>query len=259
MRYHESVSYTHLDVYKRQALGLYFLAACEALTSEHTSMLLTGATIVPSSQTLRQVAQAFPDIDPSRLHILGFPLDLDRLATFALEWKKKEPNSVIFLGETRPEKQPDLEVNIAKKLIDLGYTCYHSSPTKVSIRSQLEDIGVQVIEDIQGEDYLKLLARMQYVVCTSSHESLYVSGIEGTALGAQVILPNNPDAGYMDWCVRENLYNPDDVQSAVERIQATREDKNGEPLGAIQQYDRAHFFNRIIELADRLRSSPRNL
>ena len=159
-------------------VAIYLLAAIECLQVEKENILNTHLSLLASTAELTKASDYFGDTGSEKLFVAGFPINVAELEKYYISWDKKIRNSVCFLGETRPIKNPSLELEIIRKLHARGYHCFHLSPRGVSISDELKALGCQVIEGISGDAYFRMASQFQYVVNTSYSESLYISGIE---------------------------------------------------------------------------------
>jgi len=223
----------------------YFMGACEGGEQERDNILNTDVTFLVSSTEVAKVNRLLGISDTDKLTVTGFPIDVGLLERYATRWEDKIDRSVCFLGETRPEKNPEFELEVAKLLIQSGYNCYHFSPTYVSLSDRLSDLGVTVVEELRGNQYYNRAALMQYVVCCSKRESLYVSGIETAVMGSVPIVPNNQESGYVDWCPRELMYDYPIAESVLYLIRHFGADKVG--VVNTDYYHNSSYFDRLRE------------
>jgi hypothetical protein len=233
------------------ALNIYFCAAIEGLEEERRSIGLTDVTLLASSQELSKAARYFPEYDSSKYLVNGFPVQVSKIKKMASDWSEKKPKSVCFLGETRPEKNPEFELRLILELTQQGYRCAHLSPAAISISDKLQDLGCEVVENIRGAKYLAKADEFQFAINTSHRESLFISGIEAHALGAVPIMPNMPTSGYFDWCPEELMYEPDNIGQVIQLISELSE--SNRPQLNIDWYDEQQYFSRLKSLYREIR------
>lgn len=225
-------------------VAVYLLAAFEGLAVEEENIHNTDLTLVASSAEIAKIQTNFRGVDTQKLFIAGFPLETEILEKYHKPWEQKIPKSVCFLGETRDIKNPPFELEIVRKLQELGYQCFHLSPRGVSISDKLKALGCIVIEGIKGEDYYKTASQFQYVVNTSYSESLYISGIEASIMGAIPILPKQESSGFSDWCPPSLMYEYPSVEAAIDLIK--RIDGFVAPDISYSQYDQKNYFKKVV-------------
>jgi len=221
----------------------YFLGACEGGEQERDNIINTNVTFLVSSTERLKVNRLLGLSDVNKLTIAGFPVNLELLHGYATRWEDKIDKSVCFLGETRPEKNPEFELEVAKLLTLNGFRCFHFSPTKVSVFDRLTKRGVEVVEGLRGDEYYKRVSLMQYVVCCSERESLYVSGIETAAMGSVPVLPRNQESGYVDWCPPEQMYEYPIAESVLYAIKQLGSSEVGKV--DVSYYSHKNYFKRL--------------
>jgi hypothetical protein len=236
----DRIGYRQLAYLKRSG---YFLGACEGDSLERENIINTDATFLVSSTEKTKIKYLLGDPAPDKLNVAGFPVDITLLQGYTKKWGEKLDRSVCFLGETRPEKNPEFELEVAGLLMESGYQCFHFSPTEISYGEKLSRLGVKVVEGLRGEDYYKNASLMQYAVCCSHRESLYVSGIEVAIMGSVPILPHNEESGYVDWCPRELMYDYPIPESVLYLIGNVGDDKKG--VINTDFYNKNSYFDRI--------------
>ncbi|MEI7917969.1 MAG: hypothetical protein WCH58_01145 [Candidatus Saccharibacteria bacterium] len=237
--------------------NIFFLGAADCSKRELTSIKLTDATTTVSSAEKKRIVNAFPYLNPDKISVDGFPIDLELLQGIkesTLSHNRKIDNSVCFLGRTDNDKGPNEEIEIVKALRDKGYNIFHLSGGKISISDKLNEMGVNVIEGISGQKYLELLSQMDCVVNTSPRESLFVSGLEASGVGVPVLAPLIEDSGIQDWNLAERLYDYKDISSVVKMIQEISSESRDLVIPDVSYYDKTAYFNRIRQLCDKVRN-----
>lgn len=236
-------------------IHLYFLAAADGTDTERESSLRTdGVTTVSNAEKSRLLA-TFPDIEAWRVSVDGFPVyNEDVYDTITRRNTMSQVGSVAFLGRAVAEKGPLLEIKLAKELVRSGLRVLHMSNTVVPIANELQNAGVRVYENIQGEAYLQRLADVGAVINTSPRESLFVSGIEASVLGVPVFAPDNAESGIWDWNIIERKYDAADINSTVDMVRDTLAQKTTEiSIPDVSRYESAHYFKDIAQRMDELR------
>ena len=229
----------------KRACNIYFLAAVDGTDEEHDNILKTTYTTTVSNAEKERVMRIFPDVDHNKIEVDGFPVDLNTIAGMADMQLDKIDRSVCFLGRTDADKGIGMELGLTECLSADGYSVFHLTPHAASARLELERAGSQVIEQLRGEDYLKLLSRMNCVVNTSPRESLFVSGIEAAALDIPVIAPDVADSGIWDWNDPENFYQAEDTDDAIKAIRRVCK-KDTVSAVTIDQYQPFRYFDRTF-------------
>lgn len=232
-------------------VAVYLLAAVEGFQVEKENIFNTQLSLLASSAERERINTYFGHIDSDKLFVAGFPIKVTELEKYFVPWDKKIKKSVCFLGETRPIKNPSLELEIIKKLRERNYQCFHLSPRGVSISDELKTLGCQVIEGIRGNTYFQTASHFQYVVNTSHSESLYISGIEASIMGAVPIVPSQTHSGFSDWCPPVLMYDYPSADSAVDLIGSV--DGLVRPFINYRWYNQNAYFKRIVERVNQCR------
>ncbi len=235
------------EMLSKSKASVYMLAAVEGTAIEQQNIYNTTHTIVPSKSETVKLQRHFPDIQLCKVSIQGFPINIERIRKFAQPWKNKKLKSVCFLGETREIKNPQMEVEVIKRLKRMGFSCTHLSPTTISFKDQLQQEGCITIEGIRGTPYYQEVAATQFVINTSISESLYVSGIEAFLLGTIPILPNQDHSGFSDWSPVSVMYDYpsiDHICNLVEKLSI-----GNCPQANLDWYSQRQYFNRLRKLA----------
>ncbi len=233
-------------------LNLYFLAAADGTENEYVSARRTDAVTTVSSAEKRRLLNAFPDLDPRTISVDGFPVYNQKQIVSALRGTEKSTkDSVAFVGRTDSDKGLELELAIAEELRRAHILTAHLSAGRNMIAHELTSLDVVVKEGLSGDAYLGALSEYGAVVNTSPRESLYVSGIEATALGLPVFSPNATDSGIRDWNLDDRFYNPRDIKGAVAAISETLEAGVELSLPDVSRYSVGAYFDRIDALLER--------
>lgn len=202
----------------------YFLAASSLPPSdsptaddveiELNNIQRTDATLLVSNAEKQKINRVYPEVS-GKLVVNGFPVDIDRIMRHRSE---KVPKTVCFLGQSREIKNPDFEIELVQELVRSGFECFHSSPSTLTRRKDLEKVGCYTYENIRGRRYFKLVSSCQYYISTSKYESLGVSGIEASLLGCVAITPRN--TGQADWCPPAQTYENYDSKEVVDIVRS---------------------------------------
>lgn len=235
------------EVLCMDGLNIYLLAAFEGSSSEISNIESTDVTLLPSRSELRKVRQVIPGLEIRKLLVNGFPVNTQELLRLRLPFGEKGEKSVCFAGETRPEKNPELEIAVARRLVKEGFSCIHMSPFAVSYKEELANAGVSVMEYVQHSLYINMLTNYRFIVNTSLRESLWISGIEGAILGGIPIAPNHESSGLTEWCPNHLLYNySSPIEDILKKVTRIRE-ADAIPLSIFSWYDSSQYFKRLCE------------
>jgi glycosyltransferase involved in cell wall biosynthesis len=114
------------------------------------------------------------------------------------------PNTVLTVGQIRPQKNPQLFAEIAKSLTPLGFKFFWVGDGESEIDKQLlTESGVTILGWKSPKEVKTLLQKSQIFLSTSLWEGLPVSPLEAMLSGCTAILSNC--AGNTD--IIDNTYN----------------------------------------------------
>ena len=137
-------------------------------------------------------------IDPNKLEVTGFPLDLVNLDKFRMKYKKE--NIVLFSARNVDEKQPWLFEQMKDKL-ESKINCKFINTQKLNLNK---------------DEFYKLVAKSKVMVSFALQENFGFSMLEARYLGCKVVVPNR--LVYPELYHRDDLYNTfDDACSLVEK------------------------------------------
>ena len=129
-------------------------------------------------------------IQPNKLQITGFPLDLDKLDKYRKKYKKE--NIVLFSARNVDEKQPWLFDQMKKRL---------------QSKLDCEFINTQEL-DLNKDEFYKLVAKSKVMISFALQENFGFSMLEANYLGCKIVVPNR--------LVYPELYDIDDLYNTFD-------------------------------------------
>jgi hypothetical protein len=129
-------------------------------------------------------------IEPNKLQVTGFPLDLDNLDKYRKKHKKE--NIVLFSARNVDEKQPWL---------------FDQMKEKLQSKLDCEFINTQHL-DLNKNEFYKLIAKSKVMVSFALQENFGFSVLEANYLGCKVVVPNR--------LVYPELYDIDDLYNTFD-------------------------------------------
>ena len=129
-------------------------------------------------------------IEPNKLQVTGFPLDLDNLDKYRKKYKKE--NIVLFSARNVDEKQPWLFDQMKKRL---------------QSKLDCEFINTQEL-DLNKDEFYKLVAKSKVMISFALQENFGFSMLEANYLGCKIVVPNR--------LVYPELYDIDDLYNTFD-------------------------------------------
>ena len=129
-------------------------------------------------------------IEPNKLQVTGFPLDLDNLDKYRKKYKKE--NIVLFSARNVDEKQPWLFDQMKKRL---------------QSKLDCEFINTQEL-DLNKDEFYKLIAKSKVMISFALQENFGFSMLEANYLGCKIVVPNR--------LVYPELYDIDDLYNTFD-------------------------------------------
>ena len=129
-------------------------------------------------------------IEPNKLQVTGFPLDLDNLDKYRKKYKKE--NIVLFSARNVDEKQPWLFDQMKERL-----------------QSKLDCKFINTQElDLNKDEFYKLVAKSKVMISFALQENFGFSMLEANYLGCKIVVPNR--------LVYPELYDIDDLYNTFD-------------------------------------------
>jgi starch synthase len=220
--------------------------------AERTAVLAADAVIAVSNGMRADVLEAYPDVDPHRVHVVHNGIDTElfspRPDDKVVRRLGVDPSRpiVVYVGRiTRQKGLPHLLAAAARLPADAQLVLCASAPDTADIAVEVEQ-GVAALQEtrtgvvwlrepLARPDLISLLSSSSVFVCPSVYEPLGIVNLEAMACGIPVVasavggIPEVVTDGATGWLVP---YDPRDVEQFAADLAAAIEKVLADPNAA---------------------------